>query len=169
MSMFDTFDRTGAVEVNFPAAVVFRAASEAGPRLKASSLPMSIPPRATSACQTKASAFSWGEKVTVSISELAPRRATLRIASAGKTIMGSATTHGKNRKNVEQIIRAISDLLDEHGAKWTDELGIPLTEAAAAAPQTIGERLRRLDSLREQGLISPTDNDAKKQAILSEI
>lgn len=169
MSMYDTFDRTGAVEFDFPAAVVFRAVAEAVPKLKGFKVGDTNPTARHLSVATKASMFSWGEKVTVSVSEVAAQRAAMRIASGAKTIMGSATTHGKNRKNVEQIIRATSDLLDENGAAWTKELGIALPAASQPEPQSIEERLRQLTTLQEQGLINQEEFETRKQAILSEL
>jgi hypothetical protein len=162
-----------AVEFDFPAEVVFRAAAEGIPTLSGfeveSANPIARPRRLGVA--TKASLRSWGEKVTVLVTEVTPTSASMSIESAAKTVLGASTRSSatKNSANIKQIIRATSDQLDRNGAEWANELGEAPPDARDPESQSIEERLRRLDALREEGLINEEDFEARKQAILSEL
>jgi hypothetical protein len=115
MTMFDTFDRTAAVEFPFPAAVVLRAVDQAVRTIPGMHVQDSNELARHIYLKTDLSAFSWGEKVTVSVHEAEQGRSRLQIASAAKTIAASATTHGRNRENVERIIGGTTKVLQEHG------------------------------------------------------
>jgi hypothetical protein len=174
--MFDTFDRTGAVEFAFARPVVFRALEVAVPKLKGMKVAESNAVAGHLFITTGASAFSWGEKVQVSVLDAGPERSRMQIASAGKTIAGSATAHGKNRKNVQNIISATSNELGAHGEEWTRELAPPtapdgLTEATSAQPgkPTIEARLTQLTELHAKGLISDEEFESRRAAILNEL
>ncbi len=167
MSMFDTFDRTGGVEYPYPLRVVFRAAESAVNGLSGMRVESSEPLAGYLNIKTGISALSWGEKVTVSIFETAPWRTRLEVASAAKTIFGSATTHGKNRKNIQKIIAATATALEIHGDQWAAEMGIPpaQTQAGQAVP-SVADELRKLGELRDQGLLTEEEFSSQKLRLL---
>lgn len=171
MSMFDTFDRTGAVEFPFPPPVVFRAVEAAIPKLKGMKIAESNPVAGHLFVKTGVSAMSWGERVQVSVLEAGAGHSHMQIASGGKTLLGSATTHGKNRKNVQNIISATSKELEAHGAEWTSKLA-PTAHGKSgveAEGPSIETRLTQLSELRAKALISDEDFESRKAAILSEL
>lgn len=100
----------------------------------------------------------------------------------GATKLYAATVSGNRRNDAEmetphqddvnggseQIGRTTSDRLDQNGITTTNELGVPSGTSEPESP-SIEQRLRRLDSLHEQGLINQDDFEARKQAILSEL
>lgn len=169
MAMFDTFDRTGAVEFPFSSEVVFRAATEAVRRLRGMDIVEENKLAKHLSIRTSMSAFSWGEKVSLSVQDAAPGKSRMAIQSGAKTILGSATTHGRNRKNVEAIISTTSDILERSGQDWTSELAPIAPPAGGGEGSTIQERLTKLTDLRERGLITDHDFEERKKSILDEI
>jgi hypothetical protein len=174
MPTFDTFDRTGAVEFPFPTVVVFRALETAVPTLKGMKIAESNQIAGHLFIKTGASAWSWGEKVQLSVLDAGPGRSRLQIASGGKTIMGSATTHSKNRKNVQNIISATSKELELHGDEWTRELAPTPPPPPPPPPPTLGQsdietRLAHLKDLHTKGLISDEDFESRKISILDDL
>jgi hypothetical protein len=160
MSMFDTFDRTGSVEFPFPTDIVFRAVETAVGNLPGMEVDEASPLAGHLSVKTSMSAFSWGEKVAISVLEAGPSRSRVQIGSAAKTIFGSGTTHGKNRKNVQRIIAATSEVLEQHRNESSAEPG---------SGADVEERLRRLADLRARGVVSDTEYAERRAQILSEI
>ena len=121
--------------------------------------------------KTGMSAFSWGEKVTITVAGSGEHAAVVSVQSAAKTIFGSATTHSKNRENVREIITHTSNLLAKHGSQWEEEMGLkPNAQGStslAQPPGLIADELTKLAALREQGLLSPEEFNAQKARLLS--
>ena len=167
--MFDTFDRTGDAEFPFPKKVVFRALVNAVKTLKGMDIEHQDELAARLDIKTGMSAFSWGEKVAVSVTEKSPNTATISVQSGAKTILGSGTTHGKNRENVKLIINQTSKILTENGALWCQELGIDLNASpvsSGAATLSVADELMKLALLRDQGILSPDEFATQKGRIL---
>jgi hypothetical protein len=105
---FDTFDRTGSAEFPFNKQIVFRAVCEAVDQIGGMSVERRDDLSTRLDIKTGVSAFSWGERVSVSV--IAHGSASLvSVQSGAKTIFGSGTTHGKKPKkrsgDIEQDIR----------------------------------------------------------------
>ena len=107
--LFDTFDRTGSAEFPFPKQVVFRALCAAVEELNGMSIENRDDLASRLDVKTGMSAFSWGEKVSISVAGNGANAAVASVQSAARTIFGSATTHGKNRANVREIILVLTD------------------------------------------------------------
>jgi hypothetical protein len=169
--MFDTFDRTGAVEFPFPPSVVFRAVETAVGELRNMTIAESNPLAGHLFVKTSASAFSWGEKVSVSVLEAGPGRSRVQIGSAAKTIAGSATTHGRNRKNIQQLISGTSRILEEHGNEWAETAPNRASPTADVSPADADPetRLRTLSDLQAKGLISDEEYATRRTEILRDI
>lgn len=166
--LFDTFDRSGNAEFPFPRQVVFRAVATAVEGLSG----MNIEGRDELACRvdvkTGMSAFSWGEKVSIVVTGNGPSAAIVSVQSAAKTIFGSATTHGKNRENVKEIIQRTSELLVQHGSEWINEMGLQQQASAQATQptQSVADELVKLAALRDQGLLTPEEFNGQKARLL---
>ena len=174
MAMFTTFDRSGGAEFPFSRDVVFRAVSEAVGGISGIQVEHSDPLAGRLSIKTGMSAFSWGERVTVTVAANGGRAAQVQIGSAPKTVFGSATTHSKNQKNVEQILRATSDVLQRFGAVWEAEgnsTAIENREVTSTPPEgsTVESRLRKLTLLRTEGLITDQDFERRKAEILKDV
>ena len=166
--VFDTFDRTGEAEFDFPKKVVFRALSEALKCLRGMDIENRDDLASRLDIKTGVSAFSWGERVSVSVIEKSQNTAVISVRSGAKTIFGSDTAHGKNRENVKLIINQTSKLLSEHGLKWTEELGLsPSVMHAVSGSASIADELIKLASLRDQGILTQEEFALQKSRILS--
>jgi hypothetical protein len=166
--VFDTFDRTGTVEFPFPKKVVFHALTLAVPSIPGMKVEREDRIASRLDVSVGMSAFSWGERVSIAVTSSGPDSSTLGIASGAKTILGSATVHGKNRKNVAQIIARTSDILKDKGADWTAELVAREPPATTPAPTaSIADELSKLAALRDQGVLSPVEFEAAKAKLIS--
>lgn len=166
--MFDTFDRTGVAEFPFAKDVVFRAVCEAIPRIRGMKIDRKDDLASRLDISAEMSAFSWGERVSVAVTSAGPNSSTVGIASGAKTILGSATVHGKSRKNVAQIIAETSEILKEKGQQWTAEIGLFQPPGTAAGlPGSISAELEKLASLRDQGVLTEPEFQAAKGRLLS--
>jgi hypothetical protein len=168
--MFDTFDRTGNAEFPFPKAVVFRALSVAVQNIRG----MEVESKDAMACRielkTGISAFSWGERVSISVGSSGDDSSVVSIGSGAKTIFGSATTHGKNRQNVREILEQTSRVLQKSGALWRAELAPPSPvspPAAAQLPKSLADEIVKLVVLRDRGVLTAEEFDALKQRLVS--
>jgi hypothetical protein len=169
--LFDTFDRTGNAEFSFPKQVVFRALCMAVEGLRGMAIDNRDDLASRLDVKTGMSAFSWGEKVTITVAGSGEHSAIVSVQSAAKTIFGSATTHSKNRENVREIITHTSNLLAKHGSQWEEEIGLkPNAQGSTSLgqpPGLIADELTKLAALREQGLLSPEEFNAQKARLLS--
>jgi hypothetical protein len=166
MTMFDTFDRTGTVDYPFPAPVVLRAVVTAVGDIRGMAIQEVNELAGHVYVKTGMSALSWGEKVTISVLDGGPGRSRVQIASGAKTIAGSATTHGRNRKNVQQIISAASHVLEQKGALWTQEMGLAPIPEAIPAQRSVADELQKLAELHAGGLLSLDEFESQKQRLL---
>jgi hypothetical protein len=109
------------------------------------------------------SLLSWGETIPISFSEISPQRTRVSVTSTPKTgaFFGGSYDGGKNRRNVENILAALSEQASY----------LPPAKTQPAAPIT-GDpesRLAKLKKLFEDGLITEDDYSRRKTEILSEI
>ncbi len=164
---FDTFDRTGNVEFPFSKHVVFRAVCTAVDGLSR----MEVESRDDLACRlyvkTGMSAFSWGEKVSISVMSVNPNSSVLSIQSGAKTIFGSATTHAKNRQNIREIINATSNILTQHGSDWEKEMNAPSYPSGSPSSRLIADEISKLADLLEKGVLTREEFDTQKAKLLS--
>lgn len=168
--LFDTFDRTGNAEFPFPKQVVFRALCDAIEELKGMEIEIQDVLASRVEVKTGMSAFSWGERVSVSVVENGENGAVVSVQSGAKTIFGSATTHGKNRKNVRKIIHHTSKILEQNGSQWKEEIGLTTSSSEQTSteqsPRLIADELMKLADLRDKGILSPEEFSKQKTQLL---
>jgi hypothetical protein len=167
--MFDTFDRTGSAEFPFPKPVVFKALSEAVARIRGMTVENVDALAGRIDIKTGMSAFSWGERVSISVSSKGTDAASVSIGSGARTIFGSATVHGKNRQNVKDILEATSRVLQAKGDAWRAQMAptpVPSTPALTPAV-SVADELMKLAALRDSGVLSAEEFNAQKAKILS--
>jgi len=164
--LFDTFDRTGNAEFPFRKEILFRAVCAAVEGLKGMSVENRDELASRLDIKTGMSAFSWGEKVSISITGNGADAAVVSVQSAAKTIFGSATTHGKNRENVRQIIQRTSELLTQHAVEWQTEMGLKSSAPTEMVTHSIADEISKFAALRDQGLLSPEEFNAQKTRLL---
>ncbi|UIY25907.1 SHOCT domain-containing protein [Rhizobium leguminosarum] len=164
--MFDTFDRKGDAEFPFPKAVVFRALREAVKSIRGMTVEGVDEMASRIELKTGMSAFSWGEKISVTVVSSGAEASMISVGSGAKTIFGSATTHGKNKQNVADIIGQTSAVLQRHGAEWAAQL--TTEHPVPSSSKSITDELVKLVALRDQGVLTPAEFEAQKQRILGQ-
>lgn len=110
------------------------------------------------------SLFSWGENITVTLVEMSDKRTQIAILSSPKTgaMFGGAMDMGKNRKNIDAIFNCISHELENYDEIST-ERAIELDDNDIAA------KLKKLQQLFNQTLITQEEYDSKKKELLAEM
>ncbi len=165
--LFDTFDRSGNAEFPFPKQVVFRALCDAVSGLKSMQIETRDELASRLDIKTQLSAFSWGERISVSVSSNGEQASIISVQSAAKTAFGSVWTHKKNRSNVRDIINSTSNILQSHGATWRDEMAVmPGTMSMGAPPVSVAEELAKLAQLRDKGILDESEFQAQKDRLL---
>jgi hypothetical protein len=166
----DTFDRTGNAEFPFPKQVVFRALCAAVEELKGMKIEIRDNLASRLDVKTGMSLFSWGECVSISVTASGANAAVVSVQSAAKTIMGSITTHSKNRKNIKDIINNTSKVLAQYGPQWQEEMGLKPSPSASTSseqsPHQVADELVKLADLRDRGILSPEEFTAQKARLL---
>ena len=169
--VFDTLDRTGNAEFPFSKQVVFRAVCSALEDMKGMKITNKDELASRVDVKTGMSAFSWGENISISISGKSEIESTVSVQSASKTIFGSATTHGKNRENIREIIRRTSDILTQYGARWQEAMGLPSHHKPSASSgqphQSVADELNKLAALRDQGVLTADEFSTQKARLLN--
>lgn len=172
--MFDTFDRNGNAEFPFPKSVVYRAVCEAVRSIRGMTVERQDDLTSRIEIKTGMSAMSWGEKITISVSNAGQTASVVAIGSGAKTVFGSATAHGKNKKNVSDILSATSEVLQREGQKWMTEWrespeGAQTVPAPTGGPATrsVADELIKLAELRDKGILTEEEFAAQKVKILS--
>ena len=126
-------DHESSFQVDFPRDVVFAHASAA---LKASNM-FEIreidPVMHTIILSAGMSLFSWGETISINIKERSANAAEIIVLSTPITgaMLGGAFDMGKNRKNIEAVIKCISAALQ----KITQSAAKPSAAPAEPPPQ----------------------------------
>src|SRR5215203_2648264 len=109
------------------------------------------------------SLMSWGETIPISVAEISPGRTRVSVTSTPKTglLFGGAFDGGKNRRNIEAILSALSD---ELSAK-------PPADVRSPAPDSNDQTSRfiKLRRLFEEGLITEDEFNTRKKEILAEM
>lgn len=168
--MFDTFDRTGNAEFPFHKKVVFRAVCESVQRIRGMDITNQDDLASRLDVKTGASAFSWGEKVSITVTGNGEESAVVSIQSGVKTVLGSATAHGKNRENVKQIINRTSELLGEYGSAWAKEMGLNALPVRSTSTEkllhSIADEITKLAELRDRGILSDDEFNTQKARVL---
>jgi hypothetical protein len=164
--MFDTFDRTGAAEFPFPKEVVFLALMEA---VKSSGMKINNVDKLSHRLDvsTGVSVNSWGEKISISVHSAGQSASTIAVASGAKTIFGSATTHGKNKKNVREILASTSRVLQRNGDVWLAECGHIREAVGESRAPSIADELGKLAALRDSGALTTQEFEIQKQKLLA--
>ena len=164
MTTFDATDRTRAVEFPFPPRVVFRAVAEAISNLPGMTFHEFDRLSGHVYVSTTASAFLGGERVGVSVLDAGSGRSRVEITSGGRTVFGSATTHGRDGKNVEEIISATSKALGAHGERWVQELELESGDKATSTD--VAAILSRLEDIYANSLITEAEYRQRREVIL---
>lgn len=106
------------------------------------------------------SLFSWGENVTVTVKSSDDGESIVEITSAPKTgvMFGGAADMGKNKKNMKNIMDALSKDLKKYSM---------VEKKSQASPNlSIADEIKKYAELKEQGLLTEEEFQAKKKQLL---
>lgn len=106
-------DHEGTVEYPFSQKTVFKAIMEAAPNIEGLSVDSADEMSGRVTFKAGVSLASWGENIPVQLVRIAPSRTQMKVLSTPKTgvMFGGAMDFGKNRRNIEKIISAVSTVL----------------------------------------------------------
>ena len=137
----------GGAELPYPRDNVFDALLVAVSTLSGIKLQTADKLSGTVVAVARVSVASWGENLTMSVVELSPLLTRVDVASRPKTgmFLGGAFDLGKNRRNVERVLEAVSLVL----AKDLGVERVALWEGTATA----AERIEKLKDLGNKGPI----------------
>lgn len=154
-------DHEGSVEYPFSKKTVFDALMEAAPKIDGLDLDSADEVSGRIVFKAGVSLASWGENIPVQLVEVSPTRTQMKVMSSPKTgiMFGGAMDLGKNRRNIEKIIGAVSDVLANKPA----EVGKP--KSAFVASTT--DELIKLKSLLDSGVLTQEEFDEQKKRVLA--
>ena len=154
-------DHEGSVEYPFSKKTVFDALMEAAPKIDGLELDSADEVSGRVVFKAGVSLASWGENIPVQLVEVAPTRTQMKVMSSPKTgiMFGGAMDLGKNRRNIEKIISAVSDVLANKPAE------VEKPKPAAAVSTT--DELIKLKSLLDSGVLTQEEFDEQKKRILA--
>lgn len=112
--------------------------------------------------KSKVSWTSWGEITNIQVTTRGADESYLRVESSS----GSVTS--KTEKHVIAILNSVRDLLVANAEEWKREFGASKVESTESG-ENVEERLKKLKSLLEQGLIDDLEFDRKRKAIIDEL
>lgn len=106
-------DHEGTVEYPFSQKTVFKAIMEAAHNIEGLSIDSADEMSGRVTFKAGVSLASWGENIPVQLVRIAPSRTQMKVLSTPKTgvMFGGAMDFGKNRRNIEKIISAVSAVL----------------------------------------------------------
>src|SRR5574344_1455604 len=106
-------DHHGEVEYPFSIKTVFKAIIEAAPNIDGLSLDSADEMSGYLTFKAGISLASWGENIPIQLVKMSEVRTKMQILSTPKTgvMFGGAMDFGKNRQNIDKIIKAVSAVL----------------------------------------------------------
>lgn len=152
-------DHEGTVEYPFSQKTVFKAIMEAAPNIEGLTVDSADEMSGRVTFKAGVSLASWGENVPVQLIQIAPNRTQMKVLSTPKTgvMFGGAMDLGKNRRNIEKIISAVSAVLS---AKTTEDSPIQKRNSDI-------DELMKLKSLLDAGAITDMEFKEQKENVLS--
>ncbi|MGE4308893.1 SHOCT domain-containing protein [Bacteroides sp.] len=153
-------DHHGEVEYPFSIKTVFKAIIEAAPNIDGLSLDSADEMSGYLTFKAGVSLASWGENIPVQLVKISQTRTKMQILSTPKTgvMFGGAMDFGKNRQNIDKIIKAVSAVL----ASKPIENDINSTQNISS----VADELLKLKKLNDDGILSDNEFEEEKQRIL---
>ncbi|MBF7811571.1 SHOCT domain-containing protein [Clostridium beijerinckii] len=104
------------------------------------------------------SLFSWGENITVTVASCDNGNSEISILSTPKTgvMFGGTVDMGKNRKNINTIMSALSEELKNY---------VQVTKKSTST-ESVADEIRKLAELKEQGILTEDEFSSKKKQLL---
>lgn len=153
-------DHHGEVEYPFSIKTVFSAIIDAAPNIEGLELDGADEISGRVTFKAGVSLASWGENIPVQLTQVSKTRTKMQIMSTPKTgvMFGGAMDMGKNRKNIEKIINAVSKIL----ANKEPEVDVEVQSSCS-----IADEILKLKQLLDAGLLTQEEFDVQKKHILN--
>ncbi len=153
-------DHHGDVEYPFSIKTIFTAIIEAAPNIEGLELDEADEVSSRVTFKAGVSLASWGENISVQLIKVSNDRTKMQILSTPKTGMmfGGAMDMGKNRKNIEKIINAVSNILANKE---------PEVETVAQPSYSIVDEMFKLKQLLDSGLLTQEEFEGLKKRLLN--
>jgi hypothetical protein len=151
-------DHNGESEFPIPKDKVFEAMCRAIPTIKGMQIETSDKLQGRIVVKGDISLWSWGENIPIQLIELSENKTRVLITSSPKTgiMFGGAMDMGKNRKNIEDILSATSQILSNTNGQFAD---------AEIDPQTTHHKINQMN-LQEQEKINTAWYEKKWMVVL---
>lgn len=153
-------DHEGSVEYPFSQNTVFKALMAAIKKLDSFSLDSADELSGRVVLKSGISLASWGENIPIQLVSITPNRTTMKVMSTPKTgiMFGGANDLGKNRRNIEKIIAAVSNELSN----------MPKEQEVCVTPSSeeIIDSLVKLKGLLDSGAINKEEYEEQKKKLL---
>lgn len=153
-------DHHGEVEYPFSIKTVFKAIIEAAPNIDGLSLDSADEMSGYLTFKAGISLASWGENIPIQLVKMSEVRTKMQILSTPKTgvMFGGAMDFGKNRQNIDKIIKAVSAVLASK----------PIENDINSAQNisSVADELLKLKKLSDDGILSSSEFEEEKQRIL---
>lgn len=154
-------DHSGSVEYPYSKKTVFDAIMKASKNIDGFELDSADEMSGHVTLKAGVSWSSWGENIPIQLISVNPVRTKVEIISTPKTgiLFGGANDFGKNRRNIEKIISAISAQLQGKPAE--------VEQTNAVSNTSTADELLKLKHLKDEGVLSEEEFESQKQKILS--
>lgn len=151
-------DHEGTVEYPFSQKTVFKAIMEAAPNIEGLSVDSADEMSGRVTFKAGVSLASWGENIPVQLVRMAPTRTQMKVLSTPKTgvMFGGAMDFGKNRRNIEKIISAVSTVLSAKPSEKEISLNV----------SSDVDKLVKLKDLLDSKVITLEEFDEQKNRLL---
>lgn len=151
-------DHEGTVEYPFSQKTVFKAIMEAAPNIEGLSVDSADEMSGRVTFKVGVSLASWGENIPVQLVRMAPTRTQMKVLSTPKTgvMFGGAMDFGKNRRNIEKIISAVSTVLSAKPSEKEISLNV----------SSDVDKLVKLKDLLDSKVITLEEFDEQKNRLL---
>lgn len=116
----------------------------------------------TAYIKTGVSAFSWGEKITVTVKASATGGSDVELQSAPK-LGTNVVDMGRGKRQLEAISKALSD---ELAAEQLVSQELPV-QSEPAKDASAADEIRKLAQLKDEGIITEEEFEAKKKQLLN--
>lgn len=155
-------DHEGSVEYPFSLKTVFNAVIEAAPKIEGLELDSADELSGHITFKAGVSLASWGENIPIQLVKISSARTQMRVISTPKTgaMFGGAMDLGKNRRNIERIIKAVSDVLATKPAEYD-------SPAPTLQNISVADELLKLKQLLDEGLLTHDEFNEQKTRLLS--
>jgi hypothetical protein len=153
-------DHNGESEFPFKKETVFDAICKAVPSLDGMKIDSADKLTGRVIVKAGVSLFSWGENIPIQLLSLSDNKTKVQITSSPKTgiMFGGAFDMGKNRRNIEKILSATSNIL----AKFQPESDQPNISKMGS----VADEIQKLKKLLDEGILTEEEFNQQKAKLL---